>query len=127
MSRWPGMDRRKFPRYSYPCLVILRNSEGHAEAILTHTENIGTGGICVILKQNLKMFCPVDLELDLLDLGSHIKCQGKIVWNVQRQVDAQSKPSFYDIGIEFLDVGKKEQERLADVVERLFSTQAEPA
>ena len=127
MSRWPGMDRRKFPRFSYPCLVILRNSEGRAEAILTHTENIGTGGICVILKQSLRMFCPVDLELDLLDLGSHIKCQGKVVWNVQRQGDAQMKPSFYDIGLEFVDIGKKEQQRLEEVVNRLYSIQAEPA
>ena len=121
MASWDGLNRRKFPRVSYPCLVVLRNGAGEKDVILTHTENVGTGGICVILKQNLRIFSPVEVELDLLDLGSHIRCSGKVVWNVQRQSTASTKPMFFDIGIEFEDLIKKDVERLEDIVSRLVS------
>ena len=65
------------------------------------------------------MFSEVALELDLLDLGDHIKCKGKVVWNVQRKDDAENKPLFYDIGLEFQGIEKEEQQRLEEIVQRL--------
>ena len=120
MSSWDGLDRRKFPRVNYPCLVVIRHDGEEKDVILTHTENVGIGGVCVILKKNVKMFCPVELELDLLDLGNHIKCHGKVVWNVQRKSEEPTKPSFYDIGIEFVNISTSEQTRLEDIVSRLI-------
>ncbi len=126
MARWDGLNRRKFPRVIYPCLVVIQNGEVHTrDVILTHTENIGIGGVCVILKTDLKMFSHVDLELDLLDLENHIRCQGKVVWNVQRKDNAKDKPLFYDIGIEFEDLDVKEQERLDRIVKRLVKNAKE--
>ena len=92
---------------------------------MTHTENVGKGGICVILKQSIEMFSSVTLELDLLDLGNHIKCEGKVVWNVQRKDDEEKKPLFYDIGIEFQNIEKDEKMRLEEVVERLVKINQE--
>lgn len=126
MARWDGLNRRKFPRVIYPCLVVIQNGQvDNRDVILTHTENIGIGGVCVILKTDLKMFSHVDLELDLLDLENHIRCQGKVVWNVQRKDDAKDKPLFYDIGIEFEDLDTKEQERLDRIVKRLVKNAKE--
>ena len=126
MTKWDGLDRRKFPRVNYPCLVVIRHAqEDKNDVILTHTENVGIGGVCVILKQNVKIFCPVELELDLLDLGNHIRCKGKVVWNVQRKMDVKKKPAFYDIGIEFENLDKREQQRLEEIVKRLVKTQNE--
>ena len=120
MSKWDGLNRRRFPRVIYPCLVVIQNKEGgDKDIILTHTENIGIGGVCLILKQDIKMFTVVELELDLLDLGNHIKCLGKIVWNVQRKTDAKNKPMFYDIGIEFMDAKDDERQRLEKIIQRL--------
>jgi Tfp pilus assembly protein PilZ len=126
VSRWDGLNRRKFPRVIYPCLVVIQNSaDGSRDIILTHTENIGIGGVCIVLKQDLKMFTVVDLELDLLDLGNHIKCQGKVVWNVQRRGDAKNKPMFYDIGIEFMELSQEEHERLEKIIKRLVKSAQE--
>lgn len=120
MGKWEGLNRRRFPRVSYPCLVVIRNDEpGKKEAILTHTENVGIGGVCVILKQNINVFYPVEIELDLLDLREHIKCKGKIVWNIQRKPDAPKKPLFYDVGIEFQNLHRKDLLRLEEVITRL--------
>jgi len=126
MGNWEGLNRRKFPRVNYPCLVVIRNGEEPEDGdddrnstILTHTDNVGVGGVCVILKQDLAMFSPVALELDLLDLGDHICCNGKVVWNVRRQEQDNSKPALYDIGIEFTDIKKEDHARLEKIISRL--------
>lgn len=120
MGKWDGLNRRKFPRVNYPCLVIIHSDpENPQESILTHTDNVGIGGVCVTLKRHLKIFCPVEVELDLLDLQEHIKCQGKVVWSVQRQGEQLRKPLFYDIGIEFVNLTDKDQQRLETIVQHL--------
>jgi Tfp pilus assembly protein PilZ len=111
---------------NYPCLVVIRNSgeDDKDNVILTHTDNVGIGGVCVALKKDVKMFSEVELELDLLDLGEHICCNGKVVWNVQRQREANEKPLFFDIGIEFLNIAAEDQKRLERIVERLVKNSA---
>jgi len=126
MGDWEGLNRRKFPRVNYPCLVVIRNNNENDDknnVILTHTDNVGIGGVCVVLKQNVKMFSEVELELDLLDLGEHICCNGKVVWNVQRQSEAPEKPLFFDIGIEFINIVEEDQKRLERIVERLVKNE----
>ena len=119
MTAWDGMNRRKFPRVTYPCLITLRQDMGEVDVILTHTENIGIGGVGVIIKKSLKMFAPVELEIDLLDTEDHVKCQGKIVWSIRRKSEETIKPLYYDIGIEFNNINPKDQERLDQVIRRL--------
>ena len=119
MTPWDGMNRRKFPRVYYPCLIILRYAQGEQESILTHTENIGIGGISAIIKKNLKIFSPVDLELDVLDLGGHIKCQGRVVWSIRRKEDDTKKPMFYDVGVEFVNLSDADRIRIEEIVKRI--------
>ncbi len=117
---WEGMDRRKFPRVMYPCMVKVISCDGHQEAILTHTENIGLGGLRVILKNEIKLFTPVELEIDLLDIEEHIKPKGKVVWNVRRKSIEKIKPMFHDIGIEFTEIHKRDQDRLRKILQLLI-------
>ena len=56
---WEGMDRRKFPRVMYPCMVKVIPAGGPQQYILTHTENIGQGGLCVTLKVVLNYLLPL--------------------------------------------------------------------
>ncbi len=121
MKGWGGLNRRNFPRAIYPCLIIIRQARaGLDEALLTHTENIGMGGVCVILKKSIKLFTLVEIELDLLDTISNIKCEGKIVWSVQRKEMEEKKSSFFDTGIEFMNITARDQQRLEDVMERVL-------
>jgi Tfp pilus assembly protein PilZ len=117
---WEGIDRRKFPRVMYPCLVKVISSHGPQEPILTHTENIGCGGLCVTLKNEVKLFTSVELEVDLLDLNEHIKPKGKVVWSVRRKAIEKIKPMFYDIGVEFTEISKPDHERLQENLQRLM-------
>jgi len=117
MSAWDGLNRRKFPRANYPCLLIIREVNALPDAILTHTENIGIGGICVLIKRNLKIYTQVELEIDLLDLSDHIYCRGQVVWSVRRKEHDSNKPLFYDIGIEFAELSPEDAGRLSRLVE----------
>ena len=45
---WEGLNRRKFPRVMFPCLVKISRQGEPPEMILTHTENVSSGGVCVI-------------------------------------------------------------------------------
>ena len=122
MNSWAGLNRRKFPRVSYPCMITLKHADEKSEVLLTHTENLGIGGVCVVIKHSIKLFTPVELEVDLMDASNHIKCQGKIVWCIRRKTTENKKPSFYDVGVEFSDIPFADQRRLDEIVSRLEKT-----
>lgn len=117
MVAWDGLNRRKFPRVSYPCLIKINATD---ETVLTHTENLGIGGVCVVIKKDVKPFAQVFIEVDMLDTGDHIKCAGRVVWNVRRKAIEEDKPLFYDIGIEFVDLPDEDRDRIDLVVKRLL-------
>ena len=118
---WEGMDRRKFPRVIYPCMVKVLTTDASRAPVLAHTENIGIGGLCVTLRSDLKLFTPVETEVDLLDVDEHIKTQGKVVWSVRRKATESTKPMFYDIGIEFTGMSKIDHARLQENLQLLIN------
>ncbi len=120
MADWQGLERRQFPRVNYPCLVTVRNELENLDAFLTHTENVGTGGVCVIFKEGMRLFSEVDLEIDLLDMEKNIKCKGRVVWSVKTQAKNQLKTTVYDTGIEFSNILPEEQKRIRSVVMQLI-------
>ena len=117
---WQGMDRRKFPRVIYPCMVKVVSPDGTYPPILAHTENLGEGGLCVTIKNEIKLFTLVETEIDLLGIDEHIYPKGKVVWNVRRKSVEKIKPMFYDIGIEFTEISKRDQDCLRQTLQLLI-------
>lgn len=120
---WQGLNRRQFPRAQFPCLVKILPQEKGEEAVLAHTENVASGGMCVILKKGLELFTPLTVELDLLDGQEHLSCKARIVWAIRRKATEEQKPSFYDTGIEFVDMHETDRLRLEQMVARLVKGQ----
>ena len=121
---WDGQNRRQFPRVIYPCLIKLNIPTKLDINILTHTENIGLGGISVAVKHEIKLFSDVGVEIDLLDTADHIKAVGKIVWVVRRRPTENIKPLFYDLGVEFVNLQSKHKEHLKTVLEKVIQNGA---
>jgi Tfp pilus assembly protein PilZ len=119
---WDGLNRRRFPRVIYPCLVKVSSNN---ETLLTHTENIGTGGVCLIIKKEIKLFTDVEVEIDLLDVDDHIKTAGKVVWVVRRKAIVPVKPMFYDVGVEFVNMTPKHKDHLKQAIERIIQSGAQ--
>ena len=121
---WDGLNRRRFPRVLYPCLIKLDCEDKDAQTILTHTENIGIGGVSVTVKKEIKLFTDVELEIDLLDTNDHIKTLGKVVWAVRRKAIETVKPLFYDLGVEFVNLPTKQKEHLRNTLDRVIKNGA---
>lgn len=119
---WNGINRRKFPRAYYKCLITIKKRLT-SKCISTHTENIGAGGICVIIKEDLGLFQGVDIEIILEDSRPPIKCGGTIVWVVKKTDPKQKGVYLYDTGIEFIDLRPEDRERISVIVEELLKSQ----
>jgi c-di-GMP-binding flagellar brake protein YcgR len=117
---WDGINRRKFPRANYKCLITIKRRL-NAKTLSTQTENIGAGGICVIVKEDLGLFQGVDLELFLDEKNPPIKCGGTVVWVVKKSLQ-KNKAFLYDTGIEFIDIRPEDRERISEVVEIILKT-----
>jgi len=118
---WDGINRRKFPRANYKCLISIKRRLT-SKTISTQTENIGAGGICVIIKDDLGLFQGVDLELFVDEKNPPIKCGGTVVWVVKK---ASSKKGSYlfDTGIEFIDIRPEDREKISELVEQILKNQ----
>ena len=113
---WQGMDQRRFPRVKYQCVVNLRQ-EGKRSTIPAVTENLGLGGVCVLLERELGLFAPVELALRLSDWKPPIRVQGTIVWVVRR--GELKKGSRFDTGIEFAGISGEDKARLEAVLDKI--------
>jgi hypothetical protein len=111
---WQGINQRKFPRFQCTCVVSLRQ-EGKTSSIPTQTENLGLGGVCVLLAKGLDVFSPVDVEVNLEDGKPPILVSGTIVWVVRRQL-LKGKPA-YDTGIEFAELVPEDRARLEAMID----------
>ena len=112
---WQGIDQRRFPRAKYKCVVSLRQPDGASNVSAT-TENIGLGGVCVLLDKGLDIFSPVALYLTLEDGKPPLAVQGTIVWVVRRR--EFRKGPYFDTGVEFADLSPEDKARLEAVLDK---------
>ena len=117
---WDGMDRRRFPRIQHPCKIKIKNKDS-SEIISTVTENIGCGGICVILGKDLGLFSPAEVEVDLENGVGWIKCSGVVVWVVKREDAATKKTELFDTGIEFNNLKEEDHQRVEKMVNGILA------
>ena len=107
---WQGVNRRRFPRAEYPCKIIITKGKSK-ENLATKTENIGVGGVCVVLDRDLPRFEEVGIILYLDDTEKPMRCRGRVVWAVRK-----SKVSF-DTGVEFADLPDKDRLKIERLIE----------
>ncbi len=113
---WNGINRRKFPRVHYKCIIQIKTMDS-SKSLSTNTENIGEGGICVILEEDLGLFQGVNLEIDLESgMPQNIKCSGTVVWVIKKRDPKAKGKIFYDTGVEFVDISEEDRERIIKIV-----------
>lgn len=112
---WQGIDQRRFPRGKYKCVVTVKHA-GSTTPIAVMTENIGVGGICVLLEQGLDIFSVVQLEIGLEDGNPPMRMGGTIVWVVRRR-ELRKGPSF-DTGVEFTDLSPEDRTRIQAIIDK---------
>ena len=114
---WDGINRRQFPRIKFKCLICIRKTDS-TKKISTHTENIGGGGICVILEEDIGLFQGVSIDIALEDGASrNIKCGGTVVWVIKKHDIGGKSTLQYDTGIEFIDISEGDKGRISKVLD----------
>jgi len=116
---WQGIDRRRFPRANYQCMVTVRK-KGSPHTFRTQTENLGAGGVCVVLDNRLEIFSTVDLIITLENCTPPVKCMGTVVWTVKKRDPKKVKPQLYDIGVEFSNIVPDDRVKIDKLVEKLI-------
>ena len=113
---WDGFDKRKFPRINVRC-DILMEFQGRPSSISTLTENLGSGGVCVVLDEPLERFESCRVRLVLEDHQAPIECPGRVVWVIQTKA-LKSRHKTYDTGVEFVELDPGARLRVEKVVEQ---------
>ena len=112
---WGGLDQRVFPRVSARCDISIHDRMGGP--IKTKTQNLGLGGVCVLLNRELEKLTRVHLHLMLDEPKQTIDCDGRVVWMVRSKEPASGKVTF-DIGIEFLDLKPESRELISVFIKK---------
>jgi hypothetical protein len=107
---WDGFNKRKFPRLHLTCEVVVY-PQGRERAVKTITENVGMGGLCLMLDEPLERFDRCKVTLELKDGEPPVQCTGRSVWVVPNR-ELKSSAKSYDTGIEFLDIDDFSRQRL---------------
>lgn len=115
---WDGLNKRKFPRARYRCKINIRRQPLPPKTITAYTENLGLGGICVIIKEDLQLFRNVEVELFLKNGNPPVACKGGIVWIVKKT--GVGGHVNYDTGIEFNNLKKEDESRIALLVDEVL-------
>lgn len=112
---WAGLDQRVFPRFSARCDITIIDL---GEMITTKTQNIGVGGVCVILKRELEKLSQVKLRLILDETVPPIECDAKVVWMIPGK-ELSSGKMHYDTGLEFTNLDSKDRDRIQSFIQKL--------
>ena len=116
---WEGVEKRYFVRANLPCRIIVHTPTENI--IITHTENIGAGGIMVILDERLTISSSVDLEIFLDD--EPIKCEARIVWVIEKETSDTAKDMRWDTGVEFYKIDKEDCNIINNFVEGVVANE----
>lgn len=114
---WDGADKRRFVRAKFPCKIIIYVPKEHS--ITTKTKNISAGGVRVILSEKLDIVSMVGLEIFLND--ESVKCQGRVVWSVEKTELGPNGSSQYDTGIEYYQIEDDDRRVINNLVETIVS------
>jgi len=104
-----GVEKRKFKRINIACNVMVI----FGERILlfnTHSENLGNGGMRVILWEKLHVGTPVELELFFTENQKSSKCRGEVSW-VKEKIGSGGE-GLFNTGIKFIDISNSVREEI---------------
>jgi c-di-GMP-binding flagellar brake protein YcgR len=116
---WDGVNRRKFRRTKYPCLITMRKNSPPSAAVFTQTVNLSVGGIRVLIAKKLDVMAEVSLELDLKDMSPALFTTGVVIRSKQLFANKNSKRLRYDTGIRFTHLKDADRRRIEHIIQHL--------
>lgn len=107
---WDGFNKRKYQRVHLTCDVVI-HPQGKVKTYKAVTEDIGMGGVSVLLDDALERFDRCKISLEIKDGEPPVQCMGRSVWVIPSGNPKTSRKCF-DTGIEFLEMDEFSRKRL---------------
>ena len=127
------IERRKSRRvYKQLVISVVYKSEYEGRDIFVEeyalTEDIGAGGVRIILPRHLPRDKSVDLKIYLFSDPIHLPTRGRVVWSSEKkkfEIKLNSSPKYtsekkYWIGIQFVEIDPVTQDRIIRMVKKEF-------
>ena len=105
-------DKRRFVRLNVFVDVVYNRIPPAEKEKLSLTKNIGKGGICLIVYEELKVSEMLDLKMFFPEEDTLIHAIGKVVWTKEFLIGGMSQGKRYDVGIEFIKIKEEEADKL---------------
>jgi len=103
---WDGLNKRRFIRLNFPYTIHLY-PENEA-SLSAYTEDIGSGGIRVVLREKVEVGTVLDLEIYLKQIP--MACKGKVIWVKDKENHMLEGTKFFDTGIALCDINDEQRD-----------------
>ena len=118
---WNGIERRKRVRLVFLCKVKVVYS---SQLFFAHTKDIAEGGVRIVLKEELKPYSEVELQIKI-GTKKIINCKGEVRW-VKKNVESTEKQSqLFNAGIEFTEISASDRQYIKTVVAETLALEKE--
>lgn len=111
-----GKEQRKFQRFDTALDVSYKLLKPPQPNAPTKSKDISEGGICIQSYEILSKDSPLEIVMAIPKSKEPTTFKGKVAWREETaQLDKDGKRMFLT-GIEFLEMDKKQKERLLDYI-----------
>ncbi len=105
-------ERRKFVRLNLLVDIIYHRHQELKKEKISLIKNISTGGICLIVYEELNESEVLDLEIYPPEDTVPIKAVGRVVWVKEFIIGDPAKGRRFDVGIEFIKIDENDINRV---------------
>jgi len=109
-----GSEKRKFPRLMVEANVeyqILDEKKRKRKL----AKDISSGGICIIVFENLPVDTELSLKIFLSDINYVMEVKGRVAWKSEYSLSSEGTVR-YQLGIEFVDISDLDRKRLDNYI-----------
>lgn len=115
-------ERRSCPRAKVACRIAMLSGL-RIVVYNASIENMGEGGMRVMIEERLPNTAPVTLEIFPVGRHTRIRCLGQVIWVNEFRKDKKS-PLLYDTGIKFTHITATDKEEIKKLVQFFLSKQS---
>jgi c-di-GMP-binding flagellar brake protein YcgR len=113
-------ERRKFPRLNMAVDIEYSFLQKDSSLMMeVQSKNISSGGICLIVYEEVKVGDSLDLVINLPEGELPIRVKGVVKWIGEFILSAGNRNS-WDVGVEFIGINEAEREKLSRYVFRFL-------
>jgi c-di-GMP-binding flagellar brake protein YcgR len=110
-------ERRKYIRLEKPISIAYTRTQSSEKEKLSYSKNIGKGGVCLVLYEELKESDTLDLKIYLPEDKIPVNTRGKVVWINEFTTEGMPRGQrmFY-AGVEFTAMDEQQVEKINDYI-----------